>query len=282
MSSTKDLLLFDHPVSSYAQKIRIALREKNLPFRSEIPVGGGIKPSLEFVETNPRREVPVLINGSDAIFDSTIILEYLEDLHPSPPLLPPASDPGARARVRMIEDVADTIYEAVNWVWGEVLWSARAGDDEEGNLLRKHIATQVRDQTEQLYAWFEDKLGEHDFFGGSHGFGYADLALIALVHRSIYYGFPPANGSKLMAWYDRCAARESVRVTLREVDENVAELFKLKGFYRDGSGFRRQYRDHRMEAMVKLGGWEILRDGIRDENVKFSWPGQLGKQLGKL
>ncbi len=47
-------------------------------------------------------EVPALIDGAARIFDSTIILEYLEDKWPTPPLLP--RDPASRAEARMIED----------------------------------------------------------------------------------------------------------------------------------------------------------------------------------
>ena len=45
---------------------------------------------------NPRLEVPALVDGDDTIFDSTIILEYIEERWPTPPLLP-ASPPRARA-----------------------------------------------------------------------------------------------------------------------------------------------------------------------------------------
>lgn len=106
--------LWEHPVSSYAQKVKIALREKGIDFTAEVPSDISSPDPGPLHDTNPRIEVPVLLHNNHTIFDSTVILEYIEDAWPSPPLLP--KDPGARAKARMIEDVCDTQYEAVNWV----------------------------------------------------------------------------------------------------------------------------------------------------------------------
>jgi len=72
------MLLYEHPLSSYAQKVKIALREKGLAFKAETPpaLGSG-KAGGEFATASPRNEVPALIDGEAQIFDSTIILEYL-------------------------------------------------------------------------------------------------------------------------------------------------------------------------------------------------------------
>ena len=95
------LRLYDHPFSPYAQKVKIALREKGQPFEAPMPQGIGAGGAAgEFVSANPRAEVPALIDGDVSVFDSTIILEYIEDKWPTPPLLP--SGAAERARVRML------------------------------------------------------------------------------------------------------------------------------------------------------------------------------------
>ena len=63
-------------------------------------------------------------DGAVRIFDSTIILEYLDDAYPDPPMRP-ASAP-ERARVRMLEEVMDTHFEAINWGLSEIRWFRRA------------------------------------------------------------------------------------------------------------------------------------------------------------
>ena len=100
------MMLYEHPLSAYAMKVKIALNEKGVEYRTAVPEGMGKgKAGGEFVSANPRAEVPTLIDGDVAIFDSTIMLEYLEDKWPKPALLP--HSPADRARVRMIEDVMD-------------------------------------------------------------------------------------------------------------------------------------------------------------------------------
>ena len=98
------LMLLEHPLSSYVQKVKIALREKGVPFTTEIPpeLGSG-RACGAFKDANPRIEVPVLIDGKVRIFESTVIMEFIEERWPDPPLLP--KDPAARAVARITEDV---------------------------------------------------------------------------------------------------------------------------------------------------------------------------------
>jgi glutathione S-transferase len=134
MSSPK-LFLYDHPVSSYAQKVRMALRHKSLPFIKETPatLGSG-QPDAAFSSANMRMEVPALIDGDFKIFDSTAILMYLEDAYPEPSLFPAGSTPQRKAEARIIEEVCDTHYEAVNWALGEIDSFKRAQGEEAERL----------------------------------------------------------------------------------------------------------------------------------------------------
>ena len=146
--------LYDHPFSPYAQKVKIALREKNVPFSAPLPQGIGVGGAVgEFTQANPRAEVPALIDGEVRIFDSTIILEYIEDKWPTPALLP--TSPAERARVRMLEEVMDTHYEAINWGLGEIRAFKRA----EGALAQQ-IEARAAAQTQGYYTWLERELGE--------------------------------------------------------------------------------------------------------------------------
>ena len=134
------ITLYEHPLSPYAQKVKIALREKGLEFEALSPGGlgaGGVQG--DFAKVSPRGEVPALVDGETAIFDSTIILEYLEDKWPSPALLPKGA--AERARVRMLEEVMDTHFEAINWGLAELNWFRRA----EGELAETLRANAVFD-----------------------------------------------------------------------------------------------------------------------------------------
>ena len=258
------MLLYEHPLSSYAQKVKIGLREKGLAFDVETPqaLGSG-KSSGPFADASPRMEVPALIDGETRIFDSTIILEYIEDKWPTPPLLP--HDPAARAKARMIEDVCDTLYEAVNWGLSEIRWFKRA----EGEQAEKMRATAAR-QTAELQAWLTEKLGGRDWFNGD-GFGWADLSVAPYVNRSFHYGLGTPAGSPLARWRDRICERPSVAATFKEFEAAAQNMGD--GAARLASGaIRREYRDHRLEWMMKSGGLQIVLDGLAKDNIRFTWP----------
>lgn len=256
------LTLYEHPLSPYAQKVKIALREKGEPFEAKMPGGiGAGGASGEFPEANPRAEVPVLIDGETRIFDSTIILEYIEDKWPAPALLP--ETPAGRARIRMIEDVCDTHYEAINWGLGEIGWFRRA-EGELGETLRERAA----EQTERLQAWLARQLGTRDWFNGA-SFGWGDLAVAPFVNTSAGFGNAPDEGSALGRWFARAKARESVALTLKEAAASIAGMEVVANILEQGL-FKREYRDHRLEWMIKSGGIEVVLKGLEKNNIRFT------------
>ena len=101
--------LYDFPLSPYCQKVRLVLTEKELSYdKIFVDLTRREQRSPEFLRLNPYGKVPVLADDEEVIYDSTFINEYLDDEYPHPPLLPEPS--GARARVRMFEDFADTSF----------------------------------------------------------------------------------------------------------------------------------------------------------------------------
>jgi glutathione S-transferase/RNA polymerase-associated protein len=258
------LRLYDHPFSPYAQKVKIALREKGQAFEAPLPQGIGAGGAAgEFVEANPRAEVPTLIDGEVRLFDSTIILEYIEDKWPEPPLLPKGA--AERARVRMLEEVMDTHYEAINWGLGEVRHFKRATGG-----LAEAIERRAAEQTQGYFRWLERQLGDREWFNGE-AFGWGDLAVAPFLNGSAGQGHPPPAGSKRADWHARANARPSVADTTAEIAAmartsgmaNVAELLE-KGL------FKREYRDHRLEWMIKSGGLDVVLKGLERDNIRFT------------
>ena len=258
------MLLYEHPLSSYVQKVKIALREKNIAFTVERPEGlGSGAGGGAFLDGNLRAEVPMLIDGAVRIVDSTIILEYLEDKVPTPALLP--RDPAERARARMIEDVCDTSYEAINWGIGEITWFRRA----EG-ALESRLRAAAAAQTAEIQHWLEQQLGAREWFVGDR-FGWADLSVAPYLNRSVLFGMGPATGSPLDLWLGRIRQIPSVAKTFEEF--MAAQALMADAFRRLESGaMRREYRDHRLEWMIKSGGMEVVLDGMAKNNIRFTWP----------
>ena len=258
------MLLYEAPGSPYAQKIKIALREKAVAFDVEWPESLGTgRTDNSFGTGNPRAQVPLLVDGQMRIFDSTIILEYIEERWPDPPLLP--RSPEARAAARMTEDVCDTQYEAVTWGFGEVMTFGRAT----GALADTLRAAAAR-QTAMLQDWLAARLGEAAWFGGAT-FGWADAAVAPMLNRSVLNGMGPPPGNGLAGWYDRLRQRPSVATTFAEYAAAAARMPATVEAFKTG-GKVREYRDHRLEWMVKSGGIDVVLAGLRENNIRFPWP----------
>jgi glutathione S-transferase len=256
--------LYEHPLSSYAQKVKIGLREKGVQFTAEIPTGlGSGDLSGPLTAANPRTEVPTLIDGDVRVWDSSVILQYLEDKIPAPALLPP--DAAARAHARMIEDVCDTQYEAINWGLGEIRFFGRAKD-----RLAQTLEVAAAAQTRELMAWLTGQLGGKDWFGGAN-FGWTDLCVAPFVNRSDYYGLGPQAGSPLQKWLGRLRQRPSIAATFKEF-RAAADAMGDASKRLAVPGFRRQYRDHRLEWMIKSGGIDVVLEGMKRDNIRFNWP----------
>lgn len=254
------VLLYEHPLSPYAQKVKIALREKGVGFDPRIPdlFSGG---DAEFQAANPRQEVPALIDGDTKVFDSTIILEYLEDRWPEPALLP--SGAAARARARMLEELCDTYFEAINWAVFEVRIFQRATD-----ALAEQLMARAALQVAGVNAYLDRQLGQQPFFNGAQ-FGWADLSIVPYVHAAASSGHPPAAGSGLAAWLERARIRPSVSQTFAEAEHSLGGFQMLPDLVRSGH-FVREYRDHRLEWMLRSGGVEIVLEGMQRKNIRFS------------
>jgi glutathione S-transferase len=253
------VILYEHPLSPYAQKVKIALMEKVIPFETRLPNFFGGDP--EFAGANPRLEVPALIDGDVAVFDSTIILEYLEDRWPTPPLLP--KSPADRARARMIEELCDTYYEAINWAIAEVQVFQRATGELADRLLERATA-----QTAGVNAWLDRQLDGRPYFGGTT-FGWADLAVVPAVGAAARLGNAPQPGSALAAWLERVLARPSVSTVFEAAQASMTGFEMLPQLVQSGQ-FKREYRDHRLEWMLRSGGVDIVLDGMRNGTIRLS------------
>lgn len=97
------LTLYGYFRSSAAYRVRIALNLKGLSYDQRfvhLVKGGGEQHSAGYRAINPQALVPSLMTGDTILTQSAAICEYLEETHPTPPLLP--ADPVARAYIRSI------------------------------------------------------------------------------------------------------------------------------------------------------------------------------------
>src|ERR1700760_1012382 len=105
---TAKLRLISHKLCPYVQRAVIALSEKGVPFE-RIDVDLANKPEW-FLAISPLGKTPVLQVGDTAIFESAVILEYLEEARPKP--LHP-SDPLRRAEHRAWIEFASAVLDDI-------------------------------------------------------------------------------------------------------------------------------------------------------------------------
>lgn len=101
--------LYSSLTSPYGRKVRIVLLEKKIPF--QLQVENPWLPDSRIGEVNPLGKVPVLVlEDGVSVFDSRVIVEYLDMLSPVAHLIP--SDAKSRMMVRGVEALADGITDA--------------------------------------------------------------------------------------------------------------------------------------------------------------------------
>jgi len=189
------LTLVSHALCPYVQRAAIVLKEKGVAFE-RIDVDLANKPDW-FLRLSPLGKTPVLSVGGEAVFESAVICEYLDETR-SPRLHP--EDALARARERAWMEFGSAVLSGI-----AVLYSAV--DDA---ALDKAYAA-LRGRFEQL----EAVLGEGPWFAGRR-FGLVD-AVFGPVFR--YFDVIPAEGlfdglSRVQAWREALAGRPSVRAAV--------------------------------------------------------------------
>ena len=110
--------LYDDALSPCAQKVRLVLAEKGLQIQLA-PVNLTRKENLnpDYLKLNPKGVVPTLVEDDMVFTESTIIMEYVDDAHPTPPLRPMAAAERARMRMwmRLVDDEVHLAIGAVTW-----------------------------------------------------------------------------------------------------------------------------------------------------------------------
>ena len=188
--------------SPYVRKVRVVMAEKKLDFQLVLqdPWNGD-----EVRKVNPLSKVPCLVmEGGEAVFDSRVIVEYLDTLSPVGKLIPPSGRD--RTAVRTWEALADGVLDAAVAARMEATWGGRTDAQRSAawidrQMLAVHTAVKAMSQG----------LGEQPFYADNHftladvavgcALGYLDFRFSHIDWRSEY-----ANLGKL---YDKLAARPS-------------------------------------------------------------------------
>ncbi len=153
------ITLYHHNISVCAQKVRIALDEKGLPYEGrEVDLMKQEHLAPDFLRINPKGLVPVLVHDGTPIAESTVILEYLEDAFPEKSLRPSSSL--ARARMRQWTKVPD---DGLHAACGSITYAAAFAPQLRANHTPEEWEARLNRLPDRARAARQRQIIEHGF-----------------------------------------------------------------------------------------------------------------------
>ena len=191
--------------SPFSWRVQLVLEEKGLAYEPVLlSFQKGEHKSPEHLVRSPHGKVPALTDDPLALYESSAIVEYLEEKYPNPPLLP--RDPAARAVVR-IEELECLLYLAQSFqaVARQVFFTPPDKRDPEALGTAR---ADVRAQLQQLESRVAARSGR---FVVGDDFSRADCTWLPFVEIAARAGvdLDPASMPRLVDWRTRMRARPS-------------------------------------------------------------------------
>jgi glutathione S-transferase len=199
------LTLYDFPPVPSPQKVRVAMAEKGISCeRVIVDLKAGEQRRPQYLRINPHGYVPTLVVDGTPIYESTAIIEYLEETYPHPALLP--GDALSRARARMIEESIDGNFATALKTYGRNLKAVPPA------VPDLKLMEECRQSIAWHNQWLDGALEGRPFLAGDE-FSVADIAAICNVEfqiRRLKLDID-ANNLNLLAWYERTIGRPSMQ-----------------------------------------------------------------------
>lgn len=201
------LLLYGHPFSSYTQKALIALYENATPFEFRCIGPDTTQHAAEWQRRWPMRKFPLLVDGGRSVVETSIIIEYLQLVHPGPQRLLP-EDPLAALDVRFLDRFFDLhVMDAMQVAVDSALHRIPM-DSEQGRIL-------AGERLERAYGWPEGHLAGRTWAAGE-AFTLADCAAAPSLFYADWTHRIPETCPVLRAYRARLLARPSFARAVEE------------------------------------------------------------------
>ena len=230
--------LYNAPQSTCSQRVRFVLNAKKLPFaeiKLDLLAGDQFKP--DYLALNPNGVVPTLVHDGNVIIESSLILYYIDEAFPSPPLMP--ADPVARHRVRLYNKLIDeymhnactimtfaTAFRPRFLKMSREAWLAeinkaplkRRAEYKRSVIergLESEFVIDALHQHQKMISWMADDLKRGPFLAGNT-FSNADCAVIPYILRLelLKLGAMWQREPAIVDWWSRVRERPSVKSTI--------------------------------------------------------------------
>ena len=228
------LELYHSGLTTCSKQVWLCLREKGIDYVSRyIELWNYENLNPDYLKLNPNGVVPTLVHDGRAIFNSFVIMEFIEDLFPEISLRP--EDPNERARMRLWTWTADDVHPSITMI----TYSNRLQDKiddlsaEDQQIMLAHTPAPERQERWRRIVtggYSEDEirssldrigfaldraeahLADGPWFAGST-YSLADIAMLAIIHRyrELYPELiAPTDYPRISDWRDRMMARPAV------------------------------------------------------------------------
>ena len=195
--------LFSGNTCIRSHQVRFVLREKGIT--TDIQNVDGKKVPEDLIALNPYASIPTLTDRELVIYDSGVIIEYLDERYPHPPLMPVSPVDRAKIRLALVSLEADIVSNAIEL-------DAALGSRNE-NSLRKKLKSMLNASL--------DLFSSNDYFLNDE-LTVIDCVLAPILWRLEYFGISLGKEQKVIIDYmERVFSRETFQNSLSEDEEEM-------------------------------------------------------------
>ena len=195
--------LFSGNTCIRSHQVRFVLREKGIT--TDIQNVDGKKVPEDLIALNPYASIPTLTDRELVIYDSGVIIEYLDERYPHPPLMPVSPVDRAKIRLALVSLEADIVSTAIEL-------DAALGSRNE-NSLRKKLKSMLNSSL--------DLFSVNNYFLNDE-LTVIDCVLTPILWRLEYFGISLGKEHKAITDYmDRVFSRETFKNSLSEDEEEM-------------------------------------------------------------
>jgi len=196
------MVLYSDTTSPIGHAVRIVLAEKDINVEINYVTGDDLPE--EIIEVNPYNTILTLIDRDLVLYDAQIIMEYLDERFPHPPLMP--VDPVARANNRLLRyRVMKDLYAAVEEI------------DTDNEITVANARKNIKDQLTSIVAAFS----QMPYFM-SEEYSLVDCCMAPLLWRLDHFGIKlPPSAKPLQEYANRLFDREAFRLSLSEQEREL-------------------------------------------------------------
>lgn len=203
------MTLYSGALDIYSHRVRIVLAEKGVAV--EVNHLDSKDKLEDLLELNPYGTSPTLVDRDLVLYDSNIIMEYLDERFPHPPLMPVY--PVARAKTRLM------IYR-IDREWGGLIRKIESGKPPEVQAAAKELKA--------FLVKLAPVFGNGPFFLNEE-FSLVDCCLAPILWRLPVWGITlPPEAKTVMKYAERMFARDSFQASLTEAEQELTKTVKIE------------------------------------------------------